>query len=103
MDTNPISKVRHSVQVLTTMLMDILRDRTNRQDSVAKFQKEVWKLDAPSDDFPELRILRDLALHLDYYRPDPLPPGSDSSRYGDQRLEAEIAVAIRKLSEPTRI
>lgn len=100
MDPNAIIKIKNTVQILTTMLMEILRNPGTRGESVANFQKEVWNVDAPADDFPELRILRDLALRLDYYQPDPRKCQEDKSYYGDERLEAEIRAAIRQLTEP---
>jgi hypothetical protein len=99
MDPIATIRIKHAVQVLTTMLVDILRNTGSRTECVVNFQKEVWNLDASSDDFPELRVLRDLALELDYYKPDPAGRQQDGS-YGDEPLEAKIDAAIRKLTEP---
>jgi hypothetical protein len=99
MDSQTLAKVKHSVQVLTTILMEVLRNVEGRRQSVVNFQKEVWNLHEPSENFPELRILRDLALSLDYYEPDPVIRQEDSSYYGDERLEIEIGAAVRKLTE----
>lgn len=82
------------------MLTEVLRNTESRRQRVASFQKEVWNLEPSSEDFPELRILRDLALDLDYYDPDPASRPADSARYGDPQLEAKIRSAIQKLTEP---
>ena len=101
MDPNATTRVKHAVQVLTTMLMDISRTAESRREAVANFQKEVWNLTDSSADFPELRILRDLALELDYYQPDATVL-KDNGRSGDQELEAKIGVVIKKLTEPKK-
>jgi len=102
MDPSATSRIKHALQVLTTLLMEALRDTQNRGQTLADFQKEVWSLEGSSDEFPELRILRELALDLDYYDPDPTSRQTDTSKYGDPQLEAKIAVAIQKLTEPKK-
>ena len=102
MDPNATIKVKHAVQILTTMLSDILKNPSSRPESVLNFQKEVWNLDASSEDFPEVRILRDLALDLDYYKPGPAGRQQDGSCYGDEQLEIRIGVAIQRLTEPNK-
>ena len=102
MDPVAIIKTKHSIQVLTTMLMEILRDAGKRAERVTGFQKEVWNLDAPSEDFPQLRILRDLALDLDFYQPDPAKRREEGSAYGDEQLETKIRTAIRELTESNK-
>jgi len=102
MDPIATKKIKNSVQVLTTALMEILRNTGRRSEDVANFQKGVWNLDASGEEFPELRVLRDLALDLDYYRPGVTKGHGDSSTFGDDRLEAKIDAAIRKLTQPNR-
>jgi hypothetical protein len=50
MDPNTVKKIKNSVQVLTTVLMDILRNPATRSQSIANFQKEVWMVDASGEE-----------------------------------------------------
>jgi hypothetical protein len=84
------------------MLLEILRDAGNRTERVASFQKEVWNLKALSEEFPQLRILRDLALDLDFYQPNPAKRREESSAYGDEQLESKIGAVVRELTEPNK-
>jgi hypothetical protein len=73
------------------ILERILDDKLNRKNLISEFQELIW------NDKNANEILSELAYDLDFYEPDEELRKEDSSYYGDNRLEEEIKLAIRKL------
>ena len=78
------------------LLEKILRDKANRMQLIREFQELIWNDDNANE------ILSELALDLDYYEPNEEWRKQDPSYYGDDRLEEEIKLAIRKLEDKKR-
>jgi hypothetical protein len=59
---------------------------------IKEFQNQVW-----NDEISKNNILSELAYDLDFYEPDSALRLHDHSYYGDEILEREINLALKKL------
>lgn len=75
----------------------ILTDKSGRTRWLREFEALVWNTEEDIGNAQQDEVLRDLAVDLAYYEPDPQIRKEDPSFFGDDRLEAEITSALRKL------
>lgn len=83
-------------QMIEKLKQIIASDGIERKKLIEEFQEEIWNGEAKPDN-PTSDILSELAYDLDFYEPDEKLRSEDFSYYGDERLKAEIASALKKL------
>lgn len=69
---------------------------SERKKLVKEFQEQIWD-ERTNLDNPVFDILSELAYDLDFYEPDENLRSEDGSYYSDDKLEVEIASALKKL------
>jgi hypothetical protein len=85
-----------------TLLREVGNATSYRRQLVFRFQQIVWH-DLPTDAGEEVaEILRDLALDLAYYEPNPLFRAESPEFVDDRRAEEEIAAAIAAIESLDR-
>jgi hypothetical protein len=87
------------MEKLILMLSEALEKPLDRVELVKEFQKKVLEIDMEDEPDSLLEVLRDLALDLEYYEPNPEYRKEDSSFYGNERLEQEIKKALQKIEK----
>jgi hypothetical protein len=90
------------LQKVLGFLYAALRNHLSREESVDHFlrcyfdnEREIKRLVGQG----AFDILGELAYDLNFFVADPARRAEDPSYYGDERLEKEIKVALRRLSE----
>ena len=84
-----------SQDAVIDVLQRLLEDPIHRLDYIKAFQRWVWESEDLSLDPCVEELLRVLALDLDYYRPG--ESSTDSTYYGDERLETEVQAILQHL------
>jgi len=80
------------------ILVEALRGGIARRQKIAEFQRMVWEERVDASD-PVFSVLKELAYDLDFYEASPRSRREDPTFFGDERFEAEVAAAFRKLRE----
>ncbi|MCX8486568.1 MAG: hypothetical protein ORN53_05235 [Crocinitomicaceae bacterium] len=75
------------------ILEKIVRDKLNRKLFISEFQESIWNAENANE------ILTELVYQLDFYEPDETKRREDPSYFGDDKLAAEVALAIQQLKE----
>ena len=88
-----------SLESVLRLLLEALRHAEARKESIAAFQRSVWQAKTSPIDPRISEVLADLAYDLDFYEPNDESRRQDPSFFGDERLEAEIRLARRKIKE----
>jgi hypothetical protein len=88
-----------SLDAMLALLVRALREPSTRRATVRQFQSLVWECPRHSIARETYDVLADLAYDLDYFEPDPVSRAQNMSYYGDERLEQEIQIALRRLEE----
>lgn len=84
---------------LINILKGILNSDSIEIEIINRFQREIWEIDDETEKGSKLDILRDLAIDLEYYVPDPNIRREDFSYYGDDRAREEIKIALGKIEK----
>ncbi len=79
------------------ILIRILNEKENRNILISQFQDYIWNENPKFDNEEQENILCDLAYDLDFYEPNIAIRNEDKSYYGDEKLEIEIKLALKKL------
>ena len=74
-------------------LEKIVRDKLNRKRFISEFQDFIWNTENANENLTEL------AYQLDFYEPDETERRKEPSYFGDDKLAAEVALAIQQLKE----
>lgn len=80
------------------ILKQILISKSNRKQLIKEFQKQVWNEDINESESIN-NILSELAYDLDYYEPDDILSSQDNSYFGNDKLEQEIQIALKKIAD----
>ena len=88
-----------SVDAMLALLIKALHTPCARKETIEQFQAFVWDWKRPSIGQEAYDILADLAYDLDFFEPDPLRRAYDWVFYGHERMEKEIATALRRLAD----
>lgn len=83
------------IKKLLLILYEILESKSDKIDSVRKFQNQIWELKI---DNHQLEILNELAYDLDYYQPNVVLRKEDNSYFGEERLVIKIKSTIDRLN-----
>jgi hypothetical protein len=86
-----------TTESLVELLASALADPQERPATIRAFQHGVWDHDPQPDD-EVWAVLNDLAYDLDFYEPDVTVRREDPSLFGNERAEAEIRQALRKVA-----
>jgi hypothetical protein len=92
----------HTLEKMLSILVKALSEISARKESVREFQRCFWdnQLHIKSSIGENAyNILADLAYDLDFFEADPGVRAQDTTYYGDERLDREIEVALKRLSE----
>jgi hypothetical protein len=87
-----------TVEQLVDVLATTLREPSQRNECIAKFQAIVWQGLDPGLPTDVRDILCDLAYDLDFFEPQPDIRSQDRALYGQERMETEIRKALEKLN-----
>jgi len=84
------------VETLIKILSEAAADRARLVPTIAEFQRVMWGDEAEG---PEniLEVLRDLAIDLDYYEPNPAWRAEDPSFVDDDEAVKRIREALSKV------
>jgi hypothetical protein len=80
------------------ILEQILLSKTNRKQLIKEFQNQVWNKHIDVSESIN-NILSELAYDLDYYEPDDILRTQDNSYFGNDKLEQEIQIALKKIAD----
>jgi hypothetical protein len=80
------------------ILKQILISKSDRKKLVKEFQNQIWNERINLSE-SIISILSELAYDLDYYEPDDLLRSQDNSYFGDEKLEQEIQIALKKIAD----
>jgi hypothetical protein len=83
---------------IVSLLIEALQDPRSRSETIKEAQSLVWDLRKVSMNAEVYDVLADLAYDLDFFEPNQEMRKEDPSFYGEERLEEEIRVALRKLA-----
>jgi hypothetical protein len=75
------------------ILEKIVRDKLDRKRFISEFQDFIWNTENANENLTEL------AYQLDFYEPDETERRKEPSYFGDDKLAAEVALAIQQLKE----
>lgn len=80
------------------ILKQILLSKSNREQLIKEFQNQLWNKDIKVSK-SIYNILSELAYDLDYYEPNDLLRIEDNSYFGNDKLEQEIQIALKKIAD----
>ena len=80
------------------ILKQILISKSNRKQLIKEFQNQVWNKHINVSESIN-NILSELAYDLDYYEPDDILRSQDNSYFGNDKLEQEIQITLKKIAD----